>query len=142
MISAAKNLAGRAVEVITDIVTQIKAKAKDLMDSIFGGDDVNPDDAQSVLDDQIEQWADEYSEMVAQTEVHAAVESAVLDEMQQAGVGKMRWLAEPDACVMCRELAESGSVPIDGEFEGGITAPPGHPRCRCQVGIVEEEEEG
>jgi 2'-5' RNA ligase len=138
MVSAAKNLAGRAVEVISDIVTQIKAKAKDLIDSIFGDDDVNPDDAQQVLDDQIEQWADEYSDMVAQTEVHAAVEGAVLDEMQQAGVGKMRWLAEPDACEMCRELAESGAIDTTDEWSGGITSPPAHPNCKCQVGMVEE----
>lgn len=141
MVSAAKNLAGRAVEVITDIVTQIKAKAQDLIDSIFGNDDVPTDDAQQVLDDQIEQWAEEYSDMVAQTEVHGAVEGAVLDEMQQAGVSKMRWLAEPDACEMCQHLAESGVISVNDEWQNGVTSPPLHPRCRCVVSAVNEDEE-
>lgn len=139
IVSAAKNLAGHAVQVITDIIAQLKEKAQSIIDAVLGDDRIDPGDVEQVIEDQVEAWAADYSEMVAQTEMHTAVEGAVLSELQASGAKKMRWVASPDACDDCQHLAENDPVDVDaGEFEGGIT-PPGHPRCRCEIEMVDEE---
>ena len=94
-----------------------------------------------IVDATMNDLLDQLPDLIAETEITGAIESAVLGTLKDGGVQRVRWLAEPDACPMCQELAESEPVDVSvGEWKDGIT-PPAHPRCRCQVGIAEEEHE-
>lgn len=132
--NAAKNLAGHIVQVIGDIVTQLKEQAQSFIDRFFG-DGATSDTPEQDLEHAIDEWSDEYSNMVAQTEVHAAVEGAVIDSMQDDGIERVNIHAEPDACVLCKENAEGSPYPISEASDHlGL-----HPRCRCTSSDALEE---
>lgn len=134
LISAAKNVAGRAVQVISGIIEQLAERAQILIDEIFGGgEDIDPDAALSEVEDQIGAWATDYSDMVATTEITTAVEETVLDAAIARADTKKSWNAESNACVTCLANADASPIPINAAFPDGSSAPPGHPRCRCSL---------
>ena len=130
IVSAAKNLAGRAVQIIEGIVAQLTEKVQSLLDDLLGNGETDEDIVADV-ESQVEAWAAEYSELVAATEIHAAIEEAVLDEMKAQRIEAINWNAEPDACERCLANEEASPIRIDTDFPSGDTVPPAHPRCRC-----------
>ncbi len=134
LISAAKNVAGRAVQAVSGIMTQLHDKAQQIIDAIFhSGEISDPDGALDEAQDQLDLWRMQYAVMVAETEIHAAVESAVLDELRAQGVTKIAWVTDGDPCEVCVKNAAASPLPIDAKWPSGDTAPPAHPRCRCTV---------
>jgi hypothetical protein len=119
LVSAAKNLAGRAVKIVGGIVEQIRDKAQAFMSS---GEDI---------EDKIAAWAKQYSEVASVTEIHLAVEEAVLDTWKEQGVAEIYWVADEDACELCLGNAKASPIPIGAKFPSGDEAPPGHANCRC-----------
>lgn len=125
LISSAKNLAGRAVKIVSGIVSQIKDKVASLFQ---GGND--PSDVQ----DQLVEWAKDYAEVVSITEITDVIEETVLDTWQEQGVDQVYWATDENPCEECKENAEASPINI-GEVwpNGGDTAPPLHCRCRCTL---------
>ena len=76
------------------------------------------------------------AQTVADTEVHAAVEGAVLETLQVQGVPNIIWIAQEGACEQCQANADQGAIPIGTAFETGDDYPPAHPRCRCSLGMA------
>jgi hypothetical protein len=119
-----------------DIVSGIISHAKEAISNALNknnsdeGDHLNPSDvAQSAHQDLVDYLPD----LTSETEVHGVIQQSVVDTLQDSGVAMMQWIADPGACQICQDLAESDPVPVDGEFQDGITCPPMHPRCRCNV---------
>lgn len=135
LISAVQNLAGRAVQVVSDIIDQLTQRAQDIIDDIFGGgdEDIDPDEALAEVEDELDTWAAEYSEMVAETEVSAAVEDAVLAVGVELGHTEKYWNAEPGACKACIANMEASPIPIAAMWGDGSTGAPAHPHCRCSI---------
>ncbi len=134
LISATKNLAGRAIQTINSIVDQLVEKATALIEDLFASDEI--DDPDAILDEvqsQLDEWSVDYSDLVASTEIQDAVESSVLDTLQERGVSLVAWDADASACPLCQDNADAGPWPIGTPFPSGATAPPGHPRCRCTL---------
>lgn len=134
LISAVKNLAGRAVEIVGGIIEQLIEKAEELIDAIFGSDEnIDPDEAMDEVEAELDEWIDDYADMVAETEISAAVEEAAIDEAVKRGATQIYWNAEPDACERCLANAEASPIPIGADFPSSDTVPPAHPRCRCST---------
>lgn len=132
IISAAKNLAGRAVQLISDIVDTLRDKAHDIINAVFGDDSI--DNPEQVAEQQLEAWAEEYSTGVAENEIQMAVNEAIYDEMRNQGTTLLDIVLDPDACDVCRDIVgESPTVSI----EDGERLPPFHFKCRC--GAIEHE---
>lgn len=135
IISAVKNLAGRAVQLISDITSTMQDKAKEILDKLFGSGDV--DDPEAVLGEaqsEFEEWADSYSEGVAENEVQTAVQETIVDEMTKQGIELFDLLLDPEACPICVDIwnKNNGVVSSKGPL------PPFHMRCRCGTDPHEE----
>jgi hypothetical protein len=134
LISAAKNVAGRAVQAVSGIMAQLRDKAQEIIDAIFhSGEESVPDGALDAAQESLDAWAAQYAAMVAETEIHAAVESAVLDELRAQGATKIAWMTDGNPCEVCIKNAAASPLPIGAKFPSGDTAPPAHPHCRCTV---------
>lgn len=69
---------------------------------------------------------------IARTEIARAAATATMNSYQDSGVTKIRWLASPGACALCRAAAAAGAIPVGQTFPGvNVQSPPGHPDCRC-----------
>jgi hypothetical protein len=75
---------------------------------------------------------------IARTEISMASNQGRLLSWQQAAerglvdlsASTKQWLAEPDACPVCAEIAGE-EVTADGDFSIGVAMPPAHPNCKC-----------
>ncbi len=132
MPSAAMNVAGRAVQLISDIVSHIKEKVKSLIESLSGASAVQDRDIQ----DGLKEWADLYAQGLAGDEVHDLVEEEVLNGLKQAGVEMVICITEGDdrVCALCQTNKEQGPIPIGTPFTSGQRHSPFHKKCRCNVG--------
>jgi hypothetical protein len=80
-------------------------------------------------------WAQGFADTVAQTEIHSAIERAVLDELSAQEERTVTWITQPGACKLCLENEAQGAIPIGDLFPSGDEAPPAHPYCRCSLGV-------
>lgn len=128
IISATKNVAGRAVQLIADIIARVKEKVADIID----GGEVKA----RAIEDALKEWADLYAKGIAGDQVHDIVEGEVLDGLKQAGVKKVVCITEDDerVCPRCLANKEQGAIPIGTPFLSGQKHSPFHDRCRCNVG--------
>jgi len=70
---------------------------------------------------------------IARTETSEASNQGAVKAYEQSGVVKLKeWLAEDDACEICLPL-NGTKARLSGSFEGGYSAPPAHPSCRCTI---------
>jgi len=92
------------------------------------------------------------AEMIARTETISAAsegqralwaeakDNGLLDEEATWQV----WIASPDACAVCLEIADGEPVLLGASFDGPngpIPGPPAHPSCRCALGLQFEPPE-
>jgi phage portal protein BeeE len=143
VVSTAKDFASHAASVIAAIIAQLKEKAQSIIDAALADDSVDPSDVEQVVEKQVGAWAENYGEMVAQSEVHTAVESAVVAETQNQGHNAIIWNAGPNACDRCKANAAASPVRIGVDLPSGDTVPPAHVRCDCtasEADIDNEEE--
>jgi SPP1 gp7 family putative phage head morphogenesis protein len=85
-------------------------------------------------------FSPERARMIAVTEVTRAYAEGNRQAWKASGViEKRRWRTNADelVCPVCGPLAGQ-VVGLDEEFDGGISGPPAHPRCRCWVTPVVE----
>jgi SPP1 gp7 family putative phage head morphogenesis protein len=86
-------------------------------------------------------FAPDRAQLIAVTEVTRAFAEGNREAWKASGViEKRRWRTNADelVCPICGPLAGQ-VVGLDEEFEGGISGPPAHPRCRCWVTPVIED---
>lgn len=76
------------------------------------------------------------AEMIVNTEYASAMTEANLETYKEAGVEKLSWLAEGDACPECEENADASPIAADDEWPNGDV--PVHPNCRCAIAPVSE----
>jgi hypothetical protein len=138
-VSGARNLLSRARDIVSGLIDHISEAIKKALGKEQDDEDGEQLSQSDIVDMTVNDLIDELPELIAETETTGAIESAVLDTLKDGGVQRVRCENEPDACNMCRALADQGAIDINGEFEGGITLP-AHPRCRCHYGLVDEEE--
>jgi len=73
--------------------------------------------------------------IIARTEIARANSAAALEAYQAseaAGLKIMKeWYPAPDCCPLCQANADMGPIPLEGDFDSGDDAPPGHPACQC-----------
>ncbi len=73
------------------------------------------------------------AEVIARTEVHAAVQNSTLETYKQAGMPTKIWVTVGDERVRPEhEEIDGEEVPIDGVFSNGLETP-SEPNCRCQI---------
>lgn len=70
--------------------------------------------------------------VIARTETARADVEGNLTGYRELGVEKKQWITAPDCCDECHEI-DGLVVGIDDEFPGGVSGPPLHPNCRCDV---------
>lgn len=96
--------------------------------------------------------SDKHANLIAVTETSRAVHAASLRSAKESGVvtGK-KWLLSSNACPTCQKIANEANtdgIGVDSSFAtigsnptySNITMPPAHPRCRCTVTFVVDEE--
>ena len=127
-----KSIASKAAEIVSSIVEQIKEKFDEISAQILGGEISSIGEAMRRIKAGVVEWGEGYAEMVAETEICASVEEAVLDTYKEnKEYNAIYWICEPDACARCQANAEASPVRFDQDFPSGDTVPPAHPRCRC-----------
>lgn len=91
-------------------------------------------------------FSEDRADLIAMTEVAAANSYGALagyEEAKEMGITvRKSWLMLEDACDICQENADAGTIELDEEFPSGDLAPPGHPNCRCVLVPEVEDEEG
>lgn len=129
LISASKNVAGRAIQMITDLVAHLRYKAQSLFDN---------DNQASISDieDALKTWAESYAVAFAGDTIHGVIEEEIIDALKRSGVTKVKCITEGDSkvCPMCQANADQGPIPIGTPFQSGRKHAPFHRYCRCQVG--------
>ncbi len=69
------------------------------------------------------------AEMIVQTELNDAYSQGALEFARQTGAEGKSWEPDGEACPICMENADQGTIPLDDDFASGDDAPPGHPNC-------------
>lgn len=134
LISAAKNIAGYAVQLVGNIIDMISEKASDIISDIFGSGEVA--DLQGAIEEaeaELAEWAENYADLVGDTEIHDMIEGTIADEMQSQGKTQKYWVNDGEPCQRCIDNAEASPLPLDEAFPDGSTTAPGHPRCKCSM---------
>jgi SPP1 gp7 family putative phage head morphogenesis protein len=77
--------------------------------------------------------SEDRADTIARTETAYADVAGNVDAYKESGVvDGIEWVASAGDCDICDAL--DGTVtPLGDAFEGGITGPPAHPNCRCDV---------
>lgn len=75
-----------------------------------------------------------WAEVVARTEVRAAVTAAAMDSYREAHITMKEWLvAWDEACELCQSAEDMGPIPLEDDFGDAGDGPPGHPNCLCVI---------
>lgn len=82
------------------------------------------------------------AEMIARTEVSAAMHAGMIEAGRQAKEADKtvckRWVLGDDPCPICEENDDE-VVELDDSFSSGDDAPPVHPNCECEIELFEPE---
>lgn len=71
------------------------------------------------------------TERLARTESTRSIISAQLDSYKESGFTRVKWIAESNACGLCKDLSRGGKN-RDGVYEiDNAPSIPAHPNCRC-----------
>lgn len=138
-----------AASVVSGIIDQLKEKANELIEAIFGdnndGEEIDdPEEALAEVEDELIKWGEEYAPMVSETEITAVIEITVLGDLMDSAQAtstdnsvqerlQVYWVVEDEACKYCQQNADASPIPAGTAFPTGDMAPPAHPRCRCNI---------
>lgn len=113
-------------------------RAKQLQKFIDG----EPPPTQAQIDALREQLLRERREVIARTETAKAVSQGDAAAAKAGGAKWHVWQSTGDARVSpeCQANEAQGPIPISESFTSGATEPPQHPRCRCSVSYLYNEE--
>jgi hypothetical protein len=135
IISAARNLAGRAVQLVSDIVDSLQRKAQEILTSLFGSGVEDIETIIAEVESELEEWGISYAEGVAENEIQTAIMETIYEVGREQGVTLMEIVTDPDACEICKGIAEENPIV---SIEDGEKLPPYHFRCKC--GAIPHEE--
>jgi len=77
--------------------------------------------------------SEDRADTIARTETAYADVAGNVEAYKESGVvDGIQWVASEGDCDICDAL-DGQVVPLGDAFEGGITGPPAHPNCRCDV---------
>lgn len=134
----------RAGELITGVGETTRGEVRSLVARAVSGN-WNVD----TLADRLEQlgiFSDYRAEMIARTEVSAAMNAGTLHAARVARDAghkqklKKYWATADDPCPICEENEADGEIELDQEFSSGDDAPGAHPNCECELELIEMEE--
>lgn len=128
-----KNFFDLARLIVLGIVDRVRETISDALSKHKEAKSEEVSSPEQVVQDIVESEIDVLPDLVAETEIVGAVESAVLDTLKDAKVSQVIWVANPDACPVCLENEEQGPIKAGETFASGNSAPPAHPRCRCNL---------
>lgn len=74
----------------------------------------------------------ERSMTIARTETAYADIEGNMQAYKHVGVDSKEWVTGAECCDECKDL-DGKIVQLNEEFDGGVSAPPLHPNCRCDV---------
>lgn len=77
-------------------------------------------------------FSDKRAETIARTETARADVEGNLTGYRELGIEKKQWVTAPGCCDLCHEI-DGKVIGINDEFPGGVQGAPLHPRCRCDV---------
>lgn len=130
LVSNVKDFLGRARDIVTGMIDRVR---ETISDALSKREETSS--PEQVVQDAVANEIDVLPDLVAETEVVSAVESAVLDTLKGAKVSQIIWISNPGACPVCVENDEQGPIDLGQVFSSGNSAPPAHPRCRCNLSI-------
>jgi hypothetical protein len=105
-----------------------------LQDALAGAWDKGGDYDSMVkaVTDTFDDFSTARAEMIADTEVSDAYNSARLDTANSLGFDEKSWETESgDPCEDCLGNEDESWIDIDATFSSGDDAPTAHPRCMC-----------
>jgi len=119
----------RARGIVSGVVDRVQSV---LADAVTRAKDAGVSIAESVLE-AADHLFEHLPDGVAGDEVHAGIEQAVLETLQDAGKKKKQCVTSPGACEVCLGNEEQGAIDIDAPFASGQKTAPFHDHCRCSV---------
>lgn len=82
-------------------------------------------------------FSEERAALIANTEIRRAHAHGALQGMKGARDAGLKvrkeWLVADSPCDICEGNAAQGAIDLDEVFDSGDDAPPGHPRCECDL---------
>lgn len=92
-------------------------------------------DTQEVVDQMMDHLGEITPDQIAGWEITSAVEGAVFDTLQAAGVPEIQSVSEGDdrVCPTCKANADQGPITLGSTFQSGDAKPPYHGGCRCNI---------
>lgn len=87
----------------------------------------------NLIEDVLDGISTYRAEMIATTEMNAAMSAATLAKLYAGARDYKQWILGPDPCEVCIDNADASPIPIDEDFPSGDDSPPAHPNCRCAV---------
>ncbi len=133
-----------ALEVIDGMDKYTREQVRELLEDAFEGDyDVHElaDEIEDIIGDE------DRAETIARTETMRASNEGQQQAWNQAvdagvltGAEQKVWIVTPDdrLCPICEGM-EDVTILMDEDFDVDgerVSTPPGHPRCRCTIGLV------
>lgn len=88
-------------------------------------------------------FSSDRSMMIARTETNMADNNITVKSYEKAGIKKKKWLTAHDDKVdpCCTANEKQGAIALNAMFSSGSVAPPAHPRCRCTILAVFEDDD-
>lgn len=132
---------GRAANLVTEVSDTTRTLVNEMTSVAIDEGITN-----SALADQFEGsfgFSQDRATMIARTETANADSQGTLIGFRESGVvtGK-QWFPDEEACPICLENADDGTIGLDDVFSSGDDAPAAHPNCECTlVPVVGGEED-
>ena len=90
------------------------------------------DEVAKDITDQVDSISDKRAFVIARTETAQQMGTGNYQAMVQNGVETKSWVAAgSDACDICDQNVDDGSIPVDQSFSSGDMYEPAHPNCEC-----------
>ena len=119
-----------------------RGAVKDALDDLYSGKIEHDDFYDTVA--SLDVFSPERAEMISRTEIQTSNGQGSLmgyKASRDNGVKlKKEWLADDEACDICRENEDAGAIDLDDEFPSGDDAPTAHPNCECVLSPVVEDD--
>ena len=129
-----------------DLVVGIDQTTIDkIADAVFDGitQQLGVEGTANLIKDALDEMTTERAQLIAATEMNAAMSEAALQKMTRIGIQYKQWITDPaNCCDECAANEDDGPIPVDEDFSSGDARPPVHPRCRCAITGANPPEDG
>lgn len=126
--------AEHAAEQVTGINQTTVDAIADLVAAAVGNQ-MTPADLSSDIRDLLDGWTKTRTDTIARNEMADAFGEAALRKLKREEIAYKQLILSPDACPVCKSIADNGPVPVDEPFvdDDGeeYDRSPIHVKCRC-----------